>query len=97
MSTSKLAYSTSTGEKPITKVVTLVKVTDPTLKPPKKIVKPRAKKHAPPTRRNGKVFVIKMDERVWKVALKLAKGDTSRIQRIKSDEVIVHNPGRSWA
>ena len=36
-------------------------------------------------------FYIKVDERVWKVVLKLSGGDVRRCQVVNSQEVIIHN------
>gem|GEM_PF-1949195 len=44
---------------------------------------------------NAALLRIAPDPRVWKVALELASGDTSRIQVVSEREVIVHNHA-SW-
>jgi len=52
-------------------------------------------KHARKYKRSSKqseVKVIKVDPRVWRTAMRLAKGDRSRIVVMGTEEVIVLNP-----
>ena len=37
------------------------------------------------------VSSVKPNPLIWKIALKAAQGDTSRIEVVSEDEVIVHN------
>lgn len=51
------------------------------------------KKRAPrKPNKNLRGRYIKVDPRVWRTALKLAKGDNSRIKVVSDTEVIVSNP-----
>ncbi len=49
------------------------------------------RKERRPGRKTPKVSVIRVDPRVWKVALRLAKGDAKRIQVRNAEAVTVHN------
>lgn len=94
MNDSTPVYSTSTGKAPKTALARNIKVVNN--EPVKKITKPRVKKHTPTIRKNSPVRHIKVDKRVWKVALRLAHRDLTRIEVRNSTEVVVHHPGRNW-
>ena len=57
---------------------------------------PRRKQRKAPTRKNGPVVVKETHPEVWAECLRLAEGDTSRIQRLSYDDCVVHNPGVNW-
>lgn len=42
--------------------------------------------------KSSRITATQVDLRVWRTALKLSKGDRSRIEVISSSEVVVHNP-----
>lgn len=51
-------------------------------------------RRAPGARSTFEVHVLKVDSRVWDVAMGLADGDARRLQVVSSEEVIVLNHPR---
>jgi len=49
-----------------------------------------------PARKAGNMIGhIKIDERVWKVVMRLCKGNTERLEIVSETEVVVHN-NKNW-
>lgn len=51
----------------------------------------KVRKRHTPRKARTRVSRVKVDPRVWDAAMKLAKGDPSRLTVVHATEVVVHN------